>query len=76
MPDHINQFTALQQEVDHQRGTTMLHLSDIQINLAFFSSLGDEWKSFIHPWEMVSSQRLSILKSLHSQSPLSMTQVP
>jgi hypothetical protein len=42
---HINEFTALQQEVDYHRGTNPL-LSNIQINLAFLHSLGDDWKSF------------------------------
>ena len=46
MQDHINQFTALQQDVDYQRGTALPHLSDVQINLAFLTSLGDDWKAF------------------------------
>lgn len=44
MQDHINKFAALQQDVDYQRGISMPHLSDIQINLAFLNSLGYEWK--------------------------------
>ena len=42
---HIDEFTKLQQEVDYHRGD-IPPLSNIQINLTFLRSLGDDWRSF------------------------------
>lgn len=43
MSDHINTFTKLQQEVNYHRESP---LSDIDVNLAFLQSLGEDWRTF------------------------------
>jgi hypothetical protein len=43
MPNHIDAFTQLQQEVNYYRETP---LSNINVNLAFLQSLGESWKTF------------------------------
>ena len=43
MQSHINQFTKLQQEANYHRESP---LSDVDVNLAFLQSLGDDWRTF------------------------------
>jgi hypothetical protein len=43
MQDHINAFTKLQQEVNYHRESP---LSDVDVNLAFLQSLGEDWRTF------------------------------
>jgi hypothetical protein len=43
MQEHINAFTKLQQEVNYHRESP---LSDVNVNLAFLQSLGNEWITF------------------------------
>jgi hypothetical protein len=43
MQEHINAFTKLQQEVNYHRKSP---LSDVDVNLAFLQSLGEDWRTF------------------------------
>jgi len=56
MQSHINQFTKLQQEVNYHRE---LPLSDVDVNLAFLQSLGEDWRTF----------QQSLGSKIHSISP-------
>jgi gag-polypeptide of LTR copia-type len=56
MPNHINAFTQLQQEVNYHREAP---LSNIDVNLTFLQSLGEPWKTF----------QQSIAPRLHSITP-------
>jgi hypothetical protein len=56
MQDHINAFTKLQQEVNYHRESP---LSDVDVNLAFLQSLGEDWRTF----------QQSLGPRLHTHSP-------
>jgi hypothetical protein len=43
--DHTNEFIRLQQELDYHRGD-IPPLTNIEVNLTFLKSLGEEWKPF------------------------------
>jgi len=43
MQSHVNLFTKLQQEVNYHRESP---LSDVDVNLAFLQSLGEDWRTF------------------------------
>ena len=53
---HIKEFTKLQQEVNYHRESP---LSDVDVNLAFLQSLGEDWRTF----------QQSLGSKIHSISP-------